>query len=327
MIVTDIMRKDRWGKPMKGFYMDGYLMENLSGIPNFVDKGWDVVGIVTGHGKVRIGKSSLAFQIGQYCAWMLAGGKMVTHRDHETNKLMIDNMILPKEEVRFTLKENIVFKPEDLVEAATKLHDKYGKHQTIVYDEGREGLDSRMMDAVHEIMEDFFQKCGYMGHVIIVVLPNYFKLHEDYAVSRSLFLVDCLTNKKKQRGFFNFYDEVQKEWLYFLGKKRIGITQKYGAANESFSGRFSAWIPFDREEYDALKQKSLKRKSLGKTAKRWKKQRDYAIWILKQETGWDNQTIANKLTEMCGFKTDKGGVQYIISAIEEKREKDLDMSE
>jgi len=304
--------------------MDGFLMENLNGIPGFVDKGWDVVGIVTGHGKVRIGKSTLGFQIGYYCAWMMAGGRMVTHRDAETNQLITDSIISPKNQVRFDLNENVVFKPEDLVEQAIKLHDKYGKHQVIVYDEGREGLDSRMMDAIHETMEDFFQKCGYMGHIILLVLPNFFKLHEDYAVSRSLFLIDCMTNRKKQRGFMNFYDEIQKEWLYFLGKKRIGITQKYNAANESFSGRFSQWMPFDKDEYDALKQKSLKRKSVGKQFKRIKLMRDAAFYVLTQEYGLGWTDLAEKLSKVSGMNIAHSSIQFAVNNFEQKRERDIE---
>jgi len=30
--------------------MDRWLKENLDGIPSFINKAWDVVGIVSGHG-------------------------------------------------------------------------------------------------------------------------------------------------------------------------------------------------------------------------------------------------------------------------------------
>ena len=324
MIVTDVIRTLADGRTKPGYFMDGFLAENLSGIPNYLKNSWDVVGIVSGNGKVRMGKSTLAFQVGYYCAWMVAGGRMNMKRDELTNELKVISVTKPKNAVRFDLNENVVFKPEDLVEKAIALHKKYGKNQVIVYDEGREGLDSKVMDAIHEVMEDFFQKCGYMGHIILLVLPNFFKLHEDYAVARSLFLIDVVTDRKKRRGFFNFYNEHQKEWLYFLGKKRIGISLKYGAARESFYGRFSSWMPFNKEEYDALKEQSMKRKSLNKTAKRWKKQRDAAIYMLYKFGKMSEHKIAEDLTELCGFKLEQSSAGFIIRAFEEKREKDLD---
>jgi len=39
-----------------GYYMDEYLAINLMGIPRYLGKSWDCVGIISGHGKVRIGK-------------------------------------------------------------------------------------------------------------------------------------------------------------------------------------------------------------------------------------------------------------------------------
>ena len=44
---------ERYQKERIGYYMDEYLAMNLMGIPRYLDKAWDVVGIVSGHGKVR----------------------------------------------------------------------------------------------------------------------------------------------------------------------------------------------------------------------------------------------------------------------------------
>jgi hypothetical protein len=53
MKVTDILGWDKNGKPTKGFYMDGYLKTNLDGVPGFLAKEYDCVGIISGMGKVR----------------------------------------------------------------------------------------------------------------------------------------------------------------------------------------------------------------------------------------------------------------------------------
>jgi len=40
-------------KPRVGYYMDEYLAINLMGIPDYLKRSYDVVGIFSGHGKVR----------------------------------------------------------------------------------------------------------------------------------------------------------------------------------------------------------------------------------------------------------------------------------
>ena len=56
MIVTDIIWIDDGGQKHRGFSMDGYLAENLAGIPSHQKKDWDVIGVVSGSGKVRAAK-------------------------------------------------------------------------------------------------------------------------------------------------------------------------------------------------------------------------------------------------------------------------------
>lgn len=268
-----------------GFYMQRYLKQNLDPIPAFLAKKWDVVGVVTGRGLVGCGKSTMASQVGLYIAWRLAGG--------EQND---DGTIIkyPTKPLNFTLK-NFVFNPEELMEKATTLP----RNSVIIYDEGLEGMDSMgIMKQVNQAMAQFYQRCRTFGHVIIVVLPNFFKLHEDYAVTRSLFLVDTYPDKDFNRGFFNYYNPLQKEKLFFFGKKRIGITAKYSAANCVFWGRFTNYFPFDRLEYDKLKQAATGKKRLSKVQARLKKHRDCGFVILKKELGWNDLKIAKTYTEL-----------------------------
>ena len=126
-----------FGKPVNriGFYMDEFLALNLNSLPNYLKNAWDVVGIISGHGKVRIGKSSLAQQVGLYIAWLIAGGKMKVRDDWikgESNKFVVHRS--PRRIVRFDLKENIVFSPDQLMNKAAELYKRYGKHQVIIYD-------------------------------------------------------------------------------------------------------------------------------------------------------------------------------------------------
>lgn len=265
-----------------GYYMDEYLGQNLMSIPNYLKNAWDVVGIVSGHGKVRIGKSSIAQQVGLYLAWLIAGGRMEERSDWlpgEPNKFVVARK--PQRVVKFDLKENIVFSPEQLMNKASELYKKYGKHQVIIYDEGRAGLDSaKAMTAINKAMQDFFQECGMYGHVILIVLPSFFKLHEDYATSRSLFLIDVYANKDLRRGFFNFYNEQQKEFLYLQGRKKVGTLGKYQAGYSSFSGRFTKFLPFDKDEYEAEKMKALGKKTIKKRDQKFINERNHYLWAM-----------------------------------------------
>ena len=292
-----------YGKPVNriGFYMDEFLALNLNSLPNYLKNAWDVVGIVSGHGKVRIGKSSIAQQVGLYIAWLIAGGKMKVRDDWmkgESNKFVVARP--PKRIVRFDLKENIVFSPEQLMNKASELYKKYGKHQVIIYDEGRAGLDSaKAMTAINKAMQDFFQECGMYGHIIIIVLPSFFKLHEDYATARTLFLIDVYANKEMRRGFFNFYNEQQKEYLYLQGKKMVGTIGKYRAGFSSFNGRFTKFLPFDKDEYEAEKMKALSSKTqLGKRDAKFMSQRNHLFWMMDQMFEPNKEDLAAYLSDV-----------------------------
>lgn len=313
MLVTDIKRTFKNGKEVKGFYMQPYLKYNLDTVLGFLDKSWDCVGVVSGHGKVRIGKSTLAAQIAFYLAWILAGGRVMTN-----DKSQMTEIKSPPKKVMFNLKENVVFSAEDLQERADTLYKKYGKNQVILYDEGRQGLDSaRAMENINKGMEDFFQECGFMGHVIIIVLPSFFKLHEDYAVARSLFLVDVFADKEYNRGFFNFYNERQKENLFFFGKKRIGTTAKYMSASESFWGKFTSWLPFDKDEYEKAKQEAMEKKRLSRGDRKLRLQRDALVWYLKKKKETSLEEIKTALHSLADIEINVRTLENAVTKINE----------
>ncbi|HEY0090456.1 MAG TPA: hypothetical protein VGB37_16520 [Candidatus Lokiarchaeia archaeon] len=296
MIVTDFKWVSKAGEERKGYYMDGYEVENYLGIKRYLKKAWDVVGIISGHGKVRIGKSTKASQIGYLIAWLLAGGKI------EIENRKVIRCVPPKKEVHFNLQENVVFSPRDLVSAAEKLYTKYGSNQIIIYDEARGGLASdRAMESINKTMSEWFEQCGQYGHIILLVLPNFFKLHEDYAVARSLFLVDVYADKNHNRGYFNFYNEFQKEKLYYFGKKRIGVTAKYSAAYENFWGRFNNFMPWDTAEYHRLKKEALSKLKETAYQKKVIRQRNAALYLLKRYSGLTHEAIAQELSIILGF--------------------------
>lgn len=323
VLVTDIKRKKKSGNIVRGYYMQGYLAANLMPIPRYLKAAWDCVGIVSGHGKVRIGKSTMASQVGYFIAWLLAGGEMIFEDDEKGNPKVV-GMKKPKEPVRFNLEENVVFSPEDLQDQAFKLYEKYGHNQVIIYDEGRQGIESsRAMENINKGMQDFFQECGFMGHVILIVVPNFFRLHEDYAVPRSLFLIDVFAKDGVERGFFNFYNEHQKELLYFFGKKRLGITAKYSSAHESFWGKFTRWLPFDKDAYEKVKKEALDKKRRSRSDRKIKLQRDVLIWIMNKKKKVSVKDIREDLKEISGVELSKRYMENIISFVNDFRMRGL----
>jgi len=330
VIVTDVKWESEYRGEITshvGFYMDGYLAENLQPIPKFLKKSWDCVGVVSGHGKVRTGKSTMGAQIGYYVAWLLAGGKMNLKRDPDSGRFVNPIVIKkPDKPLRFSL-SNLAFSPEELMEKGRHLP----KNSVIIYDEGRAGLDSKSaMTAMNKMLEDFFQECGQYGHVIIIVLPNFFKLHEDYAVSRSIFLVDVYHDESWNRGFFNFYNERQKEKLFFFGRKRIGITARYAAASEFFFGKFTGWLPFDRKKYDMLKKLALKEKEIGQRSTKIKEQRDALVHMYKYDMDETMVGVAERMSEILKKKIGPDVVNHALKdyrAYLEKKEELEMMSE
>jgi len=154
MNVTDVKWKAKSGETKKGYYMDAILAENLSGIVSYLDQGFDSVGIVSGSNRTGVGKTTVAFQVGYYIAWLVAGGRMDFRRDEESNKLIRPTIIkYPDKPVRFGI-ENVVFSPKQLMKVARLLP----KRSVIIYDEGRQGVDSRnVMTALNRELEEFFQ--------------------------------------------------------------------------------------------------------------------------------------------------------------------------
>ncbi len=323
MLVTDIKRVGKNGKERIGFYMDGYLKKNLDGVPAFLKKEWDVVGIVSGHGKVGTGKSTKALQVGYYLAWLLAGGKMID-KEWQPGRFRITGMVKPKGIVRFGM-ENVVFTPEDLMKKAETLYKKYGPNQVLVYDEGKSGLDSaNAMMSINKAMVEFMQRCRVYHHIILIVLPNFFKLHEDYAVARSLFLIDCYADQQFNRGYFSFYNEYQKEKLFYFGKKLLGVRARYAAAKESFWGKFSKWMPVDKEIYDKAKIKAIGDLSNTKRDIKYKKQRDAAFYLTKKYSELSSDAISKEISIVCNEKISPRSVRYAIANITKEKVRDID---
>jgi hypothetical protein len=308
-IVTDYEweSKDKKGNitKHKGFSMDGYEAESLYDVPKYLDKNRDLPIIVSGRANVGTGKSTKAFQIGLYLAWRLAGGEQNLIRNERGRFINTKIIKSPDKPLNFSL-NNVVFSPEELVDKAKSLP----KRSVIIFDEGRQGLSSRdSMSALNRLLETFFEECRVLNHVIIIVLPNFFKLGEEIATARSMALIDCYEDENFNRGYFAFFNKIQKEWLYFLGKKKLGATQKYFAAKPSFSGRFTSFFPFDKDKYENMKIEALKKKTLGSRIERNKARYIILLKLYKDLSGKTIQEIADELSNIMKQKVTLGSLE------------------
>jgi len=240
--------------------------------------------------------STIAMQIAYFLAWL------INERNKKTGEVPKDNP------VPFN-NSNVAFDPDALM----KIAERKPRNSVIVYDEGRAGLDSaRAMENINKAMQDFFQECGQYGHIILIVLPDFFKLNETIAVPRSLFLINCYTDKNYNRGFFDFYSEHRKELLYIIGKKKWGSTSKYMSIDANFYGRFNDYFPLNKEIYDEQKKIALKSRRKTRFESRWRLERDIVIWILKKKLDMSDEEISKEIRKYPDMKMSRESVQRIV---------------
>jgi len=194
-----------------GRYIDGYLYENLLPIARSVTDDMTFMGILYSSTLENgTGKSVLAQQIGEAYTHMI-------------NKL--NNLNIP-----FDMR-NVVFTPKTLIERAFKLP----KYSCIILDEWE---DAHYWSEMGITLRQFFRKCRQLNLFMICIIPNYFQMPMNYAISRSLFAIDVVfnstDNKAFDRGYFSFYNFGKKKNLYIKGKK----TQNYNCVEPNFKGRF-----------------------------------------------------------------------------------------
>lgn len=298
-----------------GYYMDGYLAENLAGIPNHLKKDWDVIGIVSGRNKVRLGKSTIGFQSAYFVAWLLAGGRMCFDREDANYGKVIK---LPDKPIKFGL-DHVVFDIDTLMKKAHELP----MNSVLVLDEGKRGLDAKStMSQLNKKMEDFVQACGVYNDVIFIILPDFFSLNKDFATARTKFLIDVYTSKYHERGYFRFFAEQRKEQLYEFGRKLLGVTARYNKTSENFRGRFTKWLPFDKDIYDDLKRKALNKVRLGKRDINIARQRDIVLYLYKKLKNKSSKELEAEIFDEYGIKISSSVIRKAMEhalAVKEKK--------
>lgn len=205
-----------------GRYIDGTLYENLKVIAKTIVNDMTFLGIISSSTlEVGTGKTVFTQQVAEAYIGLV-------NQYHKLN-------------LEFTM-NNVVFRPKELIERAFKLP----KYSVIILDEWD---DLHYWSELGISLRQFFRKCRQLNLFIICIIPNFFQLPINYAISRSLFFVDVKFTGKFERGYFDFYSFTRKKTLYLKGKK----THNYQVIRPEFAGRFLDGYAVDEKVYKAAK--------------------------------------------------------------------------
>lgn len=167
--------------------------------------------------------------------------------------------------------ENIFFDHKDLIKQA----QSRPKYSVILYDEAREGLATQKATTTfQQDLIQFFNECGQLNHIYILVLADFFDMRETMAVGRSEFLVNVYKRdiQRKvdlyglgehdvvfyERGHFQFFNKRAKDLLYDFF--RTTRRKNYSMIKPSFPvGNFTNQYPVDEKAYKKLKKQALER--------------------------------------------------------------------
>jgi hypothetical protein len=221
------------GQQTDGRYFDETLYENLKILAKKITDDMTWLGIISSSTlEVGTGKTSFATQI------------LEAYLDLVRQAHGIDN--------RLTMK-NIVFKPNDLIERAFKVP----KYSVVLVDEWE---DATYWSQLGMSLRQFFRKCRQLNLFIIIIIPNFFQLPRQYAISRSIFFIDVKFEGEFERGYFDFYTFEKKRELYIRGKKN----EDYKVVHPNFRGRFTKGYAVEEDEYRKAKLRDLAEEELTK---------------------------------------------------------------
>jgi len=138
------------------------------------------------------------------------------------------------------------------------------------YDEARESLAStKYAQRAQQDVIDFFNECGQLNQIFVLVLPDFFGLKEDIAVARSEFLLNVYRTETKkmidlyhtgekrpivkfERGRFQFFNRTNKSKLLDMSKSKK--RKSYSLVKANFIGSFTNQYALDETKYKELKR-------------------------------------------------------------------------
>lgn len=295
--MTDLIKVcEEWFPDTQGFWMDSKLKEQVDTcVINVVDD-WDFVFIITGGGEVRVGKSVLGLQIivyWNYCMWKVH-----------------------KMKVPFSIKENVVFNWDKLIESGNKLAN-IGPHFALQYDEAGETMEGTKTNTGElKAIKDYLRECGQYNSLTVLVMPEFFDLPKGIALTRSICLIDVYygvdeRTRKFKRGYFRFYSKKAKKKLYLQGKKELD----YKAAPYSFDGEFRNFYPIDEKQYRDSKKLALQDRE-NSNKNKFAIVRDALLKWIYDSMNVGHKEISKKIFQMTGIRLDDSTIGHAIDRAE-----------
>lgn len=237
----------------RSLYIDGYLKQNLDKAKKVIKKDWDMIFIVDG--PERSGKSNVAQQAAAYC----------------------DPTLCLK---------RIVFTPEEFETAILEAE----QYQAIVWDEAVTGAESgQAITKLWKTLKKTLVQIGQKNLFIFIVIHSFFDLVKYLALWRTRGLIHVYHDNFK-RGYFQFYNEERKKYLYIKGKKYY----EYKLGRPNFIGSFTKGYWLNEAEYIKKKEESLKVDVEEEKKNRYKDHFPALLFMLK-DRGMTNTEIYNHL--------------------------------
>lgn len=238
------------------FSLHTMLKDNLDIIKAKQKHDWDFKILISGDGLTRVGKTTLASQIALY----LDNDMDETHFCYDGGKVR-------------------------------ELAISKGKGRAIIYDEAKEGLDSKKaMQTYSQNIIDYFNECGYLNQFMIIILPDFFDLNKTIAMNLSICLINVIITDDFNRGYFDFYSRKAKRKLYIKGKQFYN----YDRSMRSFDGKFVKYFPFDYSKLEVIKAAAIAKKTdenLSKFELRYKARWERTVRYLNIIENWSQKKI------------------------------------
>jgi len=285
---------DKKGNILNEYFMEERLKGNLDKIKLQLEtKDKDCILVVDG--KEGAGKSTLAFQIGNYF----------------DNSLDLNR---------------IVFSPEGFREAILKAK----KGQCIIYDEAFTGFSSRSsLSPVNRVLVSLAMQMRQKNLFILIVLPTIFMLDKYMAMFRTKALIHVYESRGT-RGYFKIFNSAKKQILILKGNKTMSYNHK--GLYTRFKGRFYGKFALGNEvevKYRVKKEKALadsEKTSMSSAQVRYMEQRDLLIYLFRKYTKLKYREIENILIDY-NFALSFQQISKICSKFGEIKEKDEEKDE
>lgn len=200
-----------------GYYMDGFLQDNLDIAKSAIRKDLDMV--IAVDGAEGSGKSVFTMQVAKYC------------------------------DPSFTLK-CVAFTANQFRKAVIAAEP----YTAVVYDEAYTGLASRAaMSIINRGLVSMLAEIRQKNLFVFIICPSFFDLDRYVALWRSRALLHVYMLKGFVKGQFRFYSYDNKIRLFVDGKKYYSYNPKLA----SFHGSFINHYVVDEAEYRQLKRNAL----------------------------------------------------------------------